>query len=98
YVSPITAEGSPHAWSAWAPGPPKERSMSRSRSVVGLAALLLGASVLSACSSGSSADGGGKTVYMLLPNTTTVRFVTQDGPDFVAAMKKDMPDAKVIIQ
>jgi D-xylose transport system substrate-binding protein len=73
--------------------------MSRSRSFVGLAALLLGASVLSACGSGSSAGGGGgKTVYMLLPNTTTVRFVTQDGPDFKAAMAKDMPDAKVIIQ
>jgi D-xylose transport system substrate-binding protein len=72
--------------------------MSRLRSFAGLAALLLGASVLSACGSSNSAADGGKTVYMLLPNTTTVRFVTQDGPDFVAAMKQDMPDAKVIIQ
>src|SRR5215217_4625874 len=45
--------------------------------IIGLAA------VLTACgSSGGGADGGGsgKKVYMLLPNTTTVRFVTQDGP------------------
>jgi D-xylose transport system substrate-binding protein len=35
------------------------------------------------------------TVYFLLPNFTTVRFVQKDGPDFVAAMKKYAPNVKV---
>src|SRR6266567_3712458 len=48
--------------------------------------------------SGSSGGGSGKKVYMLLPNTTTIRFVTQDGPDFKAAMQQVMPGAQVIIQ
>ncbi|MFK0156207.1 sugar ABC transporter substrate-binding protein [Streptomyces sp. NPDC090493] len=68
---------------------------------VRLAALPAAALLLAACGSGGGSDtagGGGKTVYMLLPNTTTVRFTTQDGPDFKAAMKKAMPDAKVVIQ
>jgi D-xylose transport system substrate-binding protein len=56
---------------------------------------------LAACGGkgGASASGGdGKTVYMLLPNTTTVRFVTQDGPQFKAAMEKQLPGTKVVIQ
>ncbi|MEV2213332.1 sugar ABC transporter substrate-binding protein [Streptomyces sp. NPDC050997] len=70
------------------------------RLVVRLAALPAAALLVAACGSsgGSGTAGGGKTVYMLLPNTTTVRFTTQDGPDFKAAMKKAMPDAKVVIQ
>ena len=72
--------------------------MSRSKPLTGLAALALGALLMSACSSTTGAGGGGKTVYMLLPNTTTVRFVTQDGPDFKAALQKDLPGTKVIIQ
>jgi D-xylose transport system substrate-binding protein len=72
--------------------------MNRSKPLTGLAALALGALLMSACSSTSGAGGGGKTVYMLLPNTTTVRFVTQDGPDFKAALQKDLPGTKVIIQ
>ena len=35
------------------------------------------------------------TVYMMLPNYTTVRFVQKDAPDFVAAMKKYAPNMKV---
>ncbi len=35
------------------------------------------------------------TVYFMLPNFTTVRFVQKDGPDFVAAMKKYAPNMKV---
>src|SRR5271154_6812602 len=35
------------------------------------------------------------TVYFMLPNFTTVRFVQKDGPDFVAAMKKYAPNIKV---
>src|SRR5438105_11806623 len=49
-------------------------------------------------SSGGSGGGSGKKVYMLLPNATTLRFVTQDGPDFKAAMQQVMPGAQVIIQ
>jgi D-xylose transport system substrate-binding protein len=63
--------------------------------VIGLAA------VLAACggSGGGAAGGGsGKKVYMLLPNTTTVRFVTQDGPKFKAAMERALPGSKVIVQ
>ena len=70
------------------------------RIAVRLAALPAAALLVAACGSGggSGSSSGGKTVYMLLPNTTTVRFTTQDGPDFKAAMKKAMPDAKVVIQ
>lgn len=73
------------------------------RIAVRLAALPAAALLVAACGSGGGSGGsgsasGGKTVYMLLPNTTTVRFTTQDGPDFKAAMKKAMPDAKVVIQ
>ena len=70
------------------------------RIAVRLAALPAAALLVAACGSGggSGSASGGKTVYMLLPNTTTVRFTTQDGPDFKAAMKKAMPDAKVVIQ
>jgi D-xylose transport system substrate-binding protein len=55
---------------------------------------------VAACGSSSSGAGGGsgKKVYMLLPNTTTLRFVTQDGPDFKAAMERALPGAQVIIQ
>ena len=35
------------------------------------------------------------TVYMMLPNYTTVRFVQKDAPAFVAAMKKYAPNLKV---
>jgi D-xylose transport system substrate-binding protein len=35
------------------------------------------------------------TVYMMLPNFTTVRFVQKDAPAFVAAMKKYAPNMKV---
>jgi D-xylose transport system substrate-binding protein len=78
--------------------------MSRSprprRLAVRLTALSATALLLASCASGtgSSSSGGGKTVYMLLPDTTTVRFTTQDGPDFQAAMQKDMPGVKVVIQ
>ena len=35
------------------------------------------------------------TVYMMLPNFTTVRFVQKDAPAFVAALKKYAPNIKV---
>ncbi|MEU1520309.1 sugar ABC transporter substrate-binding protein [Streptomyces sp. NPDC005811] len=77
------------------------RSPIQRRLAVRMTALPAAALLLAACGSGaggSSSAGGGKTVYMLLPNTTTVRFTSQDGPDFQAAMKKAMPDVKVVIQ
>jgi D-xylose transport system substrate-binding protein len=66
-------------------------------------ALVVGGLMLAVVACGGSNDNGGgsgsgKKVYMLLPNTTTIRFVTQDGPDFKAAMKREMPGAQVIIQ
>jgi D-xylose transport system substrate-binding protein len=55
--------------------------------------------VVAACGSGGGGSGGsGKKVYMLLPNTTTVRFVSQDGPKFKAALEKALPGASVTIQ
>jgi D-xylose transport system substrate-binding protein len=35
------------------------------------------------------------SVYMMLPNFTTVRFVQKDAPAFVVAMKKYAPNMKV---
>jgi D-xylose transport system substrate-binding protein len=35
------------------------------------------------------------TVFMMLPNVTTVRFIQQDGPQFVKAMAKYAPNVKV---
>src|ERR1700722_12386564 len=35
------------------------------------------------------------SVYMMLPNFTTVRFVQKDAPAFVAALKKYAPNIKV---
>lgn len=73
------------------------------------AAVAMSTALLAACGGGTGgttdASGGGdgkgsegKTVYMLLPNTTTVRFVTHDGPLFKAALEKDLPGTKVVIQ
>jgi ABC-type xylose transport system substrate-binding protein len=49
--------------------------------------------------SGDSGSGGAKqatgTVVMLLPNTTTVRFVQHDAPAFQQSMKELAPDVKV---
>jgi D-xylose transport system substrate-binding protein len=70
------------------------------RSVLAAGAIGLAAAVTACGSSGGAASGGGsgKKVYMLLPNTTTVRFVTQDGPKFKAAMAKTLPGSDVVVQ
>src|SRR3982751_5873964 len=71
------------------------------RSVLVAGAIVLAAAVTACGGSGGGAAGGrgsGKKVYMRLPNTTTVRFVTQDGPKFKSAMEKQVPGAKVIVQ
>lgn len=58
---------------------------------------------LAGCSTGGS-DGSGEgsggedltgTVTLLLPNTTTTRFIEHDGPAFEAAMAELAPDIKV---
>jgi D-xylose transport system substrate-binding protein len=73
--------------------------LSLRRSVLATGAIGLAVTV-AACGGGGDGGGGGsgKKVYMLLPNTTTVRFVTQDGPKFKSAMEKSLPGAKVIVQ
>lgn len=67
---------------------------------------------LAGCASGSSSENGGTgasgsstsgasgecKVYMLLPNTTTVRFERTDAPDFTAGMKKYAPNCQVTVQ
>ena len=70
------------------------------RSLLGAGVIGLAAALAACGSSGGGAAGGGsgKKVYMLLPNTTTVRFVTQDGPKFKAAMERTLPGTKVIVQ
>src|SRR2546423_11973956 len=71
------------------------------RSVLAAGAISLAVAV-TACGGGgggaASGGGSGKKVYMLLPNTTTVRFVTQDGPKFKSAMEKALPGSKVVVQ
>jgi len=78
-----------------------DRSDISRRISVGVGLLALCALPLAACGgkeSGAASGGDAKTVYMLLPNTTTVRFVTQDGPQFKAAMEQQVPGTKVVIQ
>jgi D-xylose transport system substrate-binding protein len=61
---------------------------------------------LAGCATGSNANSGsankaasGKCkIYMVLPNTTTVRFERTDAPDFVAAVKKYSPNCTVTVQ
>ena len=78
-----------------------DRSRLSRRITVGVGLLALCALPLVACGgkgSGSTSGSTAKTVYMLLPNTTTVRFVTQDGPQFQAAMEQQVPGTNVVIQ
>ena len=62
------------------------------KNLLAAAALVSGATAAAAMESDPSLTG---TVYMMLPNYTTVRFVQKDAPDFVAAMKKYAPNIKV---
>jgi D-xylose transport system substrate-binding protein len=74
------------------------RFISLRRCASALVAVGLTLAVVACGSSSGSGSGSGKKVYMLLPNTTTIRFVTQDGPDFKAAMEQALPGTQVIIQ
>jgi D-xylose transport system substrate-binding protein len=65
-----------------------------------IATLLAGAIFLTACGqsdsgSATGSGGGAKTVYMLLPNKTTIRFEARDAPLFQKAMEKYSPGTKV---
>src|SRR6266576_6744236 len=82
---------------------PRRGVMSGSKNLLRRCAFSIAAAgltlVVAACgSSGGGSGGSGKKVYMLLPNTTTVRFVSQDGPKFKSAKEKQVPGAKVIVQ
>jgi len=72
-------------------------SLRRCASAIAAVGLML---LVAACGSNNNKGGGGsgKKVYMLLPNTTTVRFVSQDGPKFKAALEKALPGTSVIVQ
>lgn len=64
------------------------------------AAVLAIATTLTACGNSDSGSGGGdgKTVFMLLPNSTTIRFEARDAPLFKEAMNDLSPgtDVKVL--
>jgi D-xylose transport system substrate-binding protein len=66
--------------------------MKRLMKILLAAGLASGASAAAAMEPDPSLTG---TVYMMLPNFTTVRFVQKDAPAFVAAMKKYAPNIKV---
>ena len=82
----------------------KRRSLATTITALGLA----GAFLLSGCSgNGGTTDGGADEgaggdlsgrVVMLLPNTTTTRFVEHDGPGFEQAMAEIAPGVSVEIQ
>lgn len=70
---------------------------------VGMAGTLM----LTGCSSNGGDEGSGNSgdpaeltgkVVMLLPNTTTTRFVEHDGPGFVQAMEELAPNVEVEVQ
>ena len=66
------------------------------RLIGGAIAVLALATSLTACgNSDATSSGGGKTVFMLLPNSTTTRFESRDAPLFQEAMAKYSPDTKV---
>src|SRR3954447_3577905 len=74
-------------------------TLRRSVFAAGAIGLAVAATACGGGGAGTASGGGsGKKVYMLLPNTTTVRFVTQDGPKFKSAMEKALPGSKVIVQ
>ena len=72
------------------------------RKAVGAALMALALTAAAACSSGSgssnSDDGPSGTVYMLLPNQTTSRYILRDGPQFQKEMKKRAPNVKVVLE
>lgn len=79
--------------------------MKRTALSVGIGTIALAGLLLTGCSgdgSGGDAGNGGEggdalsgTVTLLLPNTTTTRFIEHDGPAFVAAMGELAPDITV---
>jgi D-xylose transport system substrate-binding protein len=63
------------------------------------AGVVLGALVLVAAGCGSDnggGGGGGGKIALLLPESHTARYESQDRPHFVAQVKKDCPDCEVL--
>lgn len=56
------------------------------------------AAMIAAGAGPAAAAGDGANVFMMLPNSTTIRFERRDAPLYVAAMKEKMPDATVTVQ
>jgi len=75
------------------------RKVSIGLTVLGLAVLAAGCGGEDEGGGESGAGSGGASgkVVMMLPNTTTVRFVQHDAPAFVEAMKKHAPNVEVEI-
>ena len=77
-------------------------SSKRTRSGLGVVAILCGLSLVAAgcgsdgSDSGDEGSGGGKKlVYFMAPNTTPTRYIEQDGPDFKKALEALDPDIEV---
>lgn len=77
-------------------------SSKRTRSGLGVVAILCGLSLVAAgCGSDGSdsgdkgSAGGKKLVYFMAPNTTPTRYIEQDGPDFKKALEALDPDIEV---
>jgi len=58
-------------------------------------AVALATSLIGCGGANSDSGGDGKTVYMLLPNSTTTRFEARDAPLFKEALAKLSPETKV---
>lgn len=76
--------------------------MKRKTKTGGLALLATSGLLLAGCASGAESGGTtdnpdelSGTVTLLLPNTTTTRFIEHDGPAFVEAMGELAPEIKV---
>src|SRR5215212_5055634 len=61
-----------------------------------LAALVVAVLVLSACQGGSGGGGGGKKIALLLPESKTARYESQDRPLFEAKVKSLCSDCQII--
>jgi len=69
--------------------------MTKACAITTCAAALSAATALSPLP--AAAQDGAK-VFMMLPNSTTIRFERRDAPLYVAAMEERMPGAEVIVQ
>ena len=59
---------------------------------------LLSALLATTVITGAAQAQDAKSVFFLLPNTTTIRFESRDAPFFVEALKEEAPEAEVTVQ